>query len=392
MSEQHSIIVVGAGLGGLVLASVLHARGLQPLVLEGEASPSARRQGGMLDIHDDGGQLALAAAGLLEQFQDLVLDGGDAYRLMDQSGHVLHEEGASRASARGGAGTSRPEVERGRLRELLLASLPEGVVRWGARVRSCALLEGGGAEVLLRDGTRLAADLLVGADGAWSKVRPLLTDVQPTYAGSMWVQLDLHEADRRNPAAAQVVGAGSLFAMGEGRCLLGHREPGGNLQVYAALPAPEDWASSVDFDDAGAAKEVLLEQYAGWSQELRALIADADAPLIPRPIHTLPQGHRWDHVRGVTLLGDAAHLMPPVGTGANLALMDGGQLAEAIADDPGDVDAAVTRYEEAMSSRAQALAAVSAQRYDTLFVEDAASRLLSVFTAMDHPADLDGRG
>lgn len=391
MPVQHSIVVVGAGLGGLMLASVLHARGLRPLVLEGELSPSARTQGGMLDIHDDGGQLALRAAGLLVPFQDLVFHGGDAYRFLDQDGRVLHEQGSSRASTEGDARTSRPEVERGQLRELLLESLPPGTVQWGARVRSCTLLEGGRSELLLCDGQRLGADLLIGADGAWSKVRTLLTDVQPTYAGSVWVQLDLHDADRRNPAAAEVVGRGSLFAIGDGGCLLGHREPGGSLQIYAAVPASEGWAATVNFGDAQVAKNALLGHYAGWSDPLRALIVAADDPLIPRAIHTLPSTHRWDHVRGATLLGDAAHLMPPVGEGANIALMDGGLLAEAIADNPENVDAAVEEYERVMFQRAEAAAVISASRYDALFEEDAARKLLNIFAGLDRPADPDAR-
>lgn len=372
-----------------MLASVLQARGLRPLVLEAEPSPSARTQGGMLDIHDDGGQLALGAAGLLEPFRDLVLSGGDAYRFLDHDGHLLHEEDGSRASGRGSSETSRPEVERGRLRDLLLKSLPSDAVRWGARVESCALLDGGGAEVVLHDGARLAADLLVGADGAWSKVRPLLTKVKPAYAGSLWVQLDFHDADRRHPKAAEIVGAGSLFAIGDGGCLLGHREPGGDLQIYAAIQAPEDWVSSVDFTEARTAKAALLQRYASWSGELQMLISDADAPLIPRPIYTLPVGHRWDHVPGVTVLGDAAHLMPPVGEGANLALVDGGQLAQVIADYPSDTEAAVSQYEQAMFVRAEAAAVESAHRYGALFAKDAAKSLLAIFTTLDHPIDVD---
>ncbi len=143
--------------------------------------------------------------------------------------------------------------------------------------------------------------------------------------------------------SAAVVGNGMMFALAEGHGFLAHRTPGGSLHVYAALRAPADWVTSgpIDFTDVEAAKASLLEHFEGWDERLRALIADADGALVARQVHALPVGHRWDRVPGVTLLGDAAHLMSPfAGEGANLAMLDGAELATALAAHPDDTEKA----------------------------------------------------
>ncbi|MFI6562050.1 FAD-dependent oxidoreductase [Streptomyces sp. NPDC050534] len=373
MTTHHAITVVGAGLGGLTLARVLHAHGIEAAVFDLDASPAARTQGGMLDIHDDSGQVALRAAGLYERFRTLVHPGGEATRVLDKDAVVRLEE-------TDGDRGERPEIDRGDLRDLLLNSLPEGTVRWGAKVTGARPLDGGRHEVTLADGTVLTTDLLVGADGAWSRIRPLVSDAQPAYTGVSFVEADLEDADLRHPVSAEVVGGGMLFALGAGRGFLAHRETDGSLHVYAAVEAPEEWLDGIDFADTEAAKGRVLEHFADWDKSLRALVADADGALVPRRIHALPVGHRWERVPGVTLLGDAAHLMSPfAGEGANLALLDGAELGLALAAHPGDTEEALAAYEEKMFPRSEVSAAASAQSGAVLFRADAPQGLLDMF-------------
>ncbi|MEV0182345.1 NAD(P)/FAD-dependent oxidoreductase [Streptomyces sp. NPDC050625] len=373
---HHPIAVVGAGLGGLVLARVLRVHGIEAAVFDLDDSPAARTQGGMLDIHDDSGQQALRAAELHEEFLTLVHPGGQRMRILDKDGVVHLDESDD------GTG-GRPEIDRGDLRGLLLRSLPEGTVRWGTKVTGARPLGDGRHEVTLADGGRFTTDLLIGADGAWSRVRPLLSTGRPAYMGVSFVEADLMEADTRHPVSAQVVGGGMLFALDAGRGFLAHRESDGSLHVYVALEAPEDWLDGIDFGDTEAAKSAVLEHFADWDERLRALVADADGALVPRRIHALPVGHRWDRVPGVTLLGDAAHLMSPfAGEGANLALLDGAELGLAIAAHPGDVEAALAAYEERLFPRSEASAADSARSAVLLFREDAPRGLLEQFAAL----------
>ncbi|WP_405705348.1 FAD-dependent oxidoreductase [Streptomyces sp. NBC_00069] len=370
------VTIVGAGLGGLTLARVLYLHGIPATIYEADTSADARTQGGQLDIHEYNGQLALEAAGLTDEFRAIIHEGGEALCVLDQHGAVLLDQPDD------GAG-GRPEVLRGDLRRILLNSLPDEMIQWGHKVTRVRPLGGGRHELTFADGSTVTTGLLVGADGAWSRIRPLLSDAKPEYVGTSFIETYLYDADQRHPAAAKAAGDGSLFAVTAGKGILGHREADAVLHTYVALNKPQEWIAAILASPETAAAQVAAE-FTGWAPELTALVTDGETALAPRPISALPIGHCWDRVPGVTLLGDAAHLMSPfAGEGANLAMFDGAELGKAIAAHSDDIEAALAEYEQALFPRSAQFAAESDKNHQLIFGDNAPAGLLDLLTGQE---------
>ncbi|MFF2473349.1 FAD-dependent oxidoreductase [Streptomyces sp. NPDC058066] len=361
------IAVIGSGPAGLTLARVLHRHGHPVTVLERDPSRDARPPGGTLDLHEGLGQLALEKAGLLAEFRALSRPEGQAMRILDTDGTVLRDW-PPRPDDR-----ANPEIDRGQLRDLLLGPVD---VQWGRDVTEVVPESPDGVLVHFADGQKETFDLVIGADGAWSRVRPAVSSATPRYTGVTTVETSLDDVDTHHPDLARLVGDGSLAVYGVNRALVAQRNSGGHVKVYAQFRVPLDQNTNLDPADVEAVRSSLLALFDGWAAPVLDLLRHGTA-FVRRPLYVLPVSHTWTHVSGVTLLGDAAHLMPPLGAGANLAMLEGAELAESIAAAPGpaDLDEAVRAFEEQMWARASRWANITAAGLERLVSPDPSEAL-----------------
>lgn len=374
----HRIAIIGAGPGGLTCARILQQQGITAAVYDLAPSPTARNQGGTLDMHPDSGQHALRAAGLWDDFLARARPEGQQMRLVSRDGRILFDAIPPEADTAEG----NPEIDRGQLRDLLLDSLKPDTVHWGHKLTRTEALGGGTHRLRFADGTSTDADLVIGADGAWSQVRPLLSDATPLYTGVTFVETGLNDADTRHPHLAALTGNGTMLALDNNQGFVAQRNSGGHIRVYIGMRTAQDWHQQAGLDtaDTAAVREALLKKFTGWSLDLLGFITTTDTGYTNRPLFALPVPHTWTHTLGVTLLGDAAHLMSPFsGMGANLAMLDGADLAHALTESP-TINDAIRTYEAVLLPRSIQAAEGAAEGIDSAFSPDSATQTLAHMT------------
>ncbi|KAJ7857356.1 hypothetical protein B0H13DRAFT_2077504 [Mycena leptocephala] len=329
----YNIAIIGAGPGGCTLARlVTQQTGATVTVFEAEESINFRAQGGTLDLRHDGGLAAIKAAGLQDAFERDARYDGEALIIADK--HLkawlrLTETGVKNR-------TSRPEIDRRLLRQLLYDSLPKGIVQWNRKVKNVTRDAKGRVTLHFADGSAAEGfDLVVGADGAWSKARAALTDVKPHYYGIYYIAMVISEVQSRHPDLYKLVNRGSVFTFSDGKSITAQYLSDGSLHCGIAGVRTEHWLEDkgLSLDQPAQLRNALLDEYADWDPLLRKIIQVADDDSWQsRALYMLPLDCHWPHQSGITLIGDAAHLMTPyAGVGVNVAMHDAVKLSRALA-------------------------------------------------------------
>jgi len=250
------IAIVGIGPAGLTLARLLQMQGHSPVIFERETSPLERPQGGSLDLHPGSGLRAVHLAGLDTQFRVIARDADQGLRILDKMGTVLLEEGED---------DGRPEVDRIELRAMLLDSLAPGSIQWGSSLSSVHPTGDGTHRLLFENGQTETFDLVVGADGAWSRVRPLLSAASPMYTGETFIELGIDDVDQQHPTVARLIGRGTLLAVVGEKGLITQRNAHGHIRVYVVLRvnAEDMTALGIDIAHPELVRAQLLKLFAG---------------------------------------------------------------------------------------------------------------------------------
>lgn len=408
LKTRAKIAIIGGGPSGLCLGQLMHQRNIPFTIYELREKPadSALTQpSGMLDLHEESGLAALRACGLYEQFLPFTNECSQADCVVDKDGNVIFAEDD------GSAGSGRPEISRNALSHILLSALPSEAIHWGHKLVS--VNRGADDSILLDFGPKgeVQCDFVVGADGAWSKTRKLLTDVKPQFGGIHIWSLAIVEVTKRYPDIAAMVGSGSCSILGLKNGIFSHRGAQDSAGLYVcvssddekALPEETTGLSYVEL------KEKLLNDptlFARWGQKTQSLLstaideeAKASGPEAPpsKPLYMLPIGLRWEAKSGVALIGDSAHLMMPwAGEGVNLALWDSLELAKAIEEGwrkSGDDASAfretmvplVSAFDEAMFERSKGYAEETWKNSKFIFAEDGAENMAKLFQGHHQP-------
>jgi len=372
-----TIAIIGGGPGGLTLARLLQRHAdVTVTVYERDCSRDARAQGATLDLHEESGLAALQEAGLVDEFRARYRPGAEKLRVMDKHAHILRDEQEHPAEE-----ISRPEIDRGPLQNLLLDSLLPGTVVWDCPFSSLSP-ENGSWRIRFQNDFTAQADVVIGADGARSKVRSSVTSIQPIYCGLTVVEGNVYHSETAAPKIHELLQGGKIFALGDSKSLIISAKGDGSLVFYTGVNTDEQWSKKggIDFADQAQVLAWFRKEYAGWDPVWQELFESAALPFIPRPQYYMPPDQTWAAQTNLTLLGDAAHLMPPyTGEGVNMAMQDALELSQRLtAGNFSDIPAALAAYEAQMRSRAAQAAAASLQSTAKMHSPDAMAYLLQV--------------
>lgn len=385
MLVQHKkIAIVGGGPGGLTLARLLQQKGIEVKVYERDLSKDSRVQGSPLDLHEESGLAALRSANLFDEFKNNFLAGADRMKIVGEQADVMFSDHDDKPEENFGFEHFRPEIDRGALRKILLESLLPQTVVWNAHFISMEK-QGEGWLLHFKDGSKAYADVVIAADGANSKIRPYLTDIKPFFTGIVMLEGNIYDAKNTVPNISTLLQGGKIMAFGNKKNILMGQKAGGEIGFYISFRAHENWAaqSGLDFSDKEQVLHWFTKKYSEWSPIWQELIKNTITPFVPRPIYCMPLDQTWQAQSNVTMLGDAAHVMPPfAGEGVNMAMRDALELCQSLTSGTHDsLHDALSVFEEGMRKRASIMAKESLDNGDLMHSPMALESMLGFFNS-----------
>lgn len=338
MPQSRTVVVAGAGIGGLTAALALAAKGFRVVIVEQAAE--LQETGAGIQLSSNATRL-LISLGLAESLREAIVI-PPAVRVRTWHGRdVVQIPLGSFAHKRYGA----PYwvVHRADLQAALLAAVSANAditLRLGTRADDFAV-HANGVTVQLRTASGSADEhgmALIGADGLWSSVRARLGDRRPPRFAQRSAWRAMLPAHILVPEFRET--AVSLF-LGPDAHLVLYPVRGGEAVNLVAI-VQDEWHEP-GWGAAGR-PEQLLAHYAAWPPRIRNLLALPDRWL-KWALYERPRLPRWS-AGPVTLLGDAAHpMLPFLAQGAAMAIEDAVVLAHELGVDADRPDRAFRRYE-----------------------------------------------
>ncbi|KAK7025178.1 FAD-dependent monooxygenase [Favolaschia claudopus] len=363
MSSARSIAIVGAGLGGLACARILQLRNIPVVVYEREPSMSARQQGGSLDMHPGTGSAVLEMAQLVDEFKKVARYEDQGIKIVGKDG-TTHFDSADMSQGDDAGPGDRPEVDRIQLRQIFLDALPPNTVKWGQGVSKVVQNDKKVTVHFIDPALEPAVhDFVVGADGAWSRIRPAVSPAVPEYSGLIYIDIFINDVQKNHPDLAKFLTSGIALVLADNKALISQRNANDVVRVYAAFRRPASWPEEIGLKtlvDGGRwdeANQLLSKQFEGWNTVATGYLKVSPFSMDCRPLYAL-KNQTWATNANITLLGDACHVVPPNGDGANFAMLDGAELGAVIAENVSaneeDWMKAIKGQEDKMQQRAWA--------------------------------------
>ena len=381
--QNKKVAIIGGGPGGLTLARLLQLKDVDVKVYERDLNKNARVQGSPLDLHEESGLAALRKANLLEEFKKNFMPGADRKKIMNEDAEVFYSDHDTKSVDNFGHEHFRPEIDRGVLRKMLLGSLDPQTVIWDSHFSSMER-QGEGWLLHFKNQPDVYADVVIAADGANSKLRPYITDIKPFYSGILMLEGNIYDAEKSAPRISALLNGGKIMAFGKEKNILMGQKANGEIGFYASFKAEENWAanSKLNFSDSAQILDWFKKEYSDWSSIWYELFENTTPPFVPRPIYCMPPDQTWEALPNLTMIGDAAHVMPPfAGEGVNMAMLDALELADCLTcSEFKTIHKAIAAYETDMRKRAAIMAQESLDNGEKMHAQNSLETMMTFFS------------